>query len=310
MSKAEQYIAKVIFRNRIFEYSGQQFEDFFVSVMTKSNSNFQPVKAYGNIGDRKNDGFDQTTGTYYQVFGPEDISKDKTINDGVKKLKSDFEGLYKHWNDICPIKQYFFVTNDKYKGLPAPIIEMAIELDNNPIYEDVSIKTFLAKDLESIFDQLNESAKQDIVGFIPDEIMPVIEFDALNEVVSYLLKTELLETFADSLVVPDFDEKISFNNLSNTVNHQLVTGSYQEALLEQYFNENPGVKEILQKRFRALYEQAKNDIPETREGFADGRFFYILEHACPKRTISIQTSVLVLMAYYFSSCDIFEEPQQ
>lgn len=310
MSNAEQYIAKVIFRNRIFEYSGQQFEDFFVSIMTKSNSNFQPVKAYGNIGDRKNDGFDQTAGTYYQVFGPEDISKDKTINDGVKKLKRDFEGLYEHWNGICPIKQYFFVTNDKYKGLPAPIIEMAIELDNNPIYEGVSIKTFSAKDIESIFDQLTESAKQDIVGFIPDEIMPVIEFDALNEVVSYLLKTELPETFSDSLVVPDFDEKISFNRLSTTVNHQLVTGSYQEALLEQYFNESPGVKEILKKRFRALYEQAKNDIPETRDGFADGRFFYILEHACPKRTLPIQTSVLVLMAYYFSSCDIFEEPQQ
>lgn len=306
VGNAEQYIAKIIFRNRIFEYSGQQFEDFFVSIMTKYNSNFQPVNAYGNFGDGKNDGFDQTTGTYYQVFGPEDISKAKTVNDGVKKLKSDFEGLYKHWNGICPIKQFFFVINDKYKGLPVPIIKMAIELDNT--YKNVCIKTFLTKDLENIFNRLNESAKQDIVGFIPDETMSIIGFDALNEVVSYLLKTELLETFADSLVVPDFDGKILFNGLSDIVNHRLVVGSYQEALLEQYFNDNPGVREILQKRFRALYEQAKNDIPETGVDFADSRFFYILDHACPKRTMPLQTSVLVLMAYYFSSCDIFEEP--
>lgn len=309
MSKAEQYIAKIIFRNRILAYKGQQFEDFFVSVMTKFNPNFQPVKAYGNIGDQKNDGFDRTTGTYYQVFAPEDITKDKTISDGVKKLKNDFEGLYRHWNNICPIKYYFFVTNDKYNGIPAPIIQMAIELDNNPLYKNINIKTFSAKDLENIFDRLDGCSKQDILGFIPDEIMPVIEFDALNEAVSYLLKTELPETFPDSLIVPDFDEKITFNNLSGVVNHQLVMGSYQENLLTQYFNENPGIKEVLQKKFRALYEQAKKDIPESKEHYADSRFFYILEHACSKRTISIQTSILVLMAYYFSSCDIFEEPE-
>ena len=65
---AEHYIAKIIFSNHILQYTGQQYEDFFVSVMTKANPNFQPVKAYGNIGDMKNDGFDRTTGTYYQIF--------------------------------------------------------------------------------------------------------------------------------------------------------------------------------------------------------------------------------------------------
>ncbi len=50
----------------------------------------------------------------------------------------------------------------------------------------VTIKTFSAKDLEHLFDQLDVSSKQDILGFIPDEILPVVEFDALNEAVSYL----------------------------------------------------------------------------------------------------------------------------
>ena len=67
-------------------------------------------------------------------------------------------------------------------------------------------------------------------------------------------------------------------------------------------------KEILQKKFRALYEEAKVQITDQTENCADRRFYYILEQACPKRTMSVQTSVLVLMAYYFSSCDIFEEP--
>lgn len=309
MDKAEQYIAKIIFKNRILQYKGQQFEDFFVSIMTKANDQFQAVKAYGNIGDRKNDGFDRTTGTYYQVFAPEELSKGSTIYKGVKKLKEDFEKLYSNWNDLCPIKNFFFVANDRYDGLPAPVIEMSITLDNMPEYSAVKINTFTAKDLERVFDALDDFSKQDILGVIPDEIMPVVEYDALHETVTYLLNTELPENYSDNLVVPDFDDKIIFNGLSPVVSHLLVTGSYQEGQLMQYFNGNPGVKEILQKKFHALYEQAKAQIADAEENCSDRRFYYILEQACPKRTMSIQTSVLVLMAYYFSSCDIFEEPK-
>lgn len=309
INKAEKYIAKIILKNRILQYKGQQFEDFFVEVMVKSNSNFQAIKAYGSIGDRKNDGFDKTTGVYYQVYAPEDIAKDKTIFDGVKKLEEDFKGLYKNWNDICPIKKYYFVTNDRYNGIPAPIIEMAISLNQSDEYKEVEIDTFSAKDLERIFDQLDELAIQDIVGFVPDEIIPLVEFEALNEAVSYLLRTELPVNNFDSLVVPDFYEKIEFNGLSKVVDNLLTMGSYQEGLLSQYFNEYPGVKEILQKRFNSLYEQAKQVIAETKENYPDCRFFYILEQACPKQTLSIRTSVLVLMSYYFASCDIFEEPK-
>lgn len=309
MNKAEQYIAKIIFRNRIFQYKGQQFEDFFVSLMTKANPHFHPVKAYGNIGDRKNDGFDPTTGTYYQVFAPEELAKDSTIYTATKKLETDFQTLYSKWDHLCPINQFYFVTNDKYDGVPAPIIEMSLSLNKKPIYSTVKIDVFTAKDLEKVFDSLDEFAKQDILGLIPDEIMPVVEYEALHETVTYLLNTELPEDFSDNLVVPDFDNKILFNGLSSIVNHQLITGSYQEAHLLHYFNENPGVKEILQKKFRALYEQSKTQITDLEENCSDCRFYYILEQACPKRTLSIQTSVLVLMAYYFSSCDIFEEPQ-
>lgn len=308
MDKNEHYIAKIIFSNHIYKYKGQQFEDFFVSIMSKAYPHFQAVKAYGRIGDRKNDGFDRTTGTYYQVYAPEDLAKESATNAGVRKINEDFNGLYRNWNDLCPIKHFFFVVNDRYDGVPTPIVEMSLKLNNIPDYADVEINTFSVRDLERIFDNLDDPAKQDILGIIPDQIMPVVEYDALHETVTYLLNTELPDNYADNLVVPDFNDKITFNGLSTIVNNLLVTGSYQEGLIMKYFNDNPGVKEILQKRFHALYEQAKKQIPDYEENFADCRFYYILEQACPKQTLPMQSSVLVLMAYYFSSCDIFEEP--
>lgn len=90
MDKKEYYIAGIIFSNHIYKYKGQQFEDFFVSIMSKANPHFQAVKAYGRIGDRKNDGFDRTTGTYYQVYAPEELAKESTTKAGVKKIEEDF----------------------------------------------------------------------------------------------------------------------------------------------------------------------------------------------------------------------------
>lgn len=308
INNEEQYIAKIIFRNKILTYKGQQFEDFFVSLMCKHNSKFKPVKAYGRFGDGKNDGFDKYTGTYYQVFAPEDLNKKGTIADGVEKLKKDFEGLYKKWNYVCPIRKYFFVANDKYEGVPALIHEMAIDLGKQSCYSNIDIEILGASDLENIFNSLDKFSKQDIVGFIPEQSMPMVEYDALNETVKFLLNIECDINYSENLIVLDFDEKISFNGLSQGVKSQLTIGGYQEGILREYFNNTPGVKEVLQKKFHMLYEESKNNINNTKENFADCRFYYILEKSCVKNTIPIQTSVLVLMSYYFSSCDIFEEP--
>lgn len=309
MKKEEICVAKILFQNRIYEYKGQAFEDFFVSVMTKYNQEFQAVKAYGNIGDQKNDGFVRSTGTYYQVFSPEDITKDKTIKEALRKLETDLKGLFEKWNDICKIKKFYFVINDKYNGIPAPIIQKVIELDNSTCYENVEIAVFTAKDLEKIFMELDEVAMQDVVGFIPDVTFETIEYDALNEVVKYLLNTELPENDEGKLIVPDFYEKIQFNDLSKEIENKLMMGSYQEGILKTYFNENPGMREILQGKFHALYEKSCELVADTKENAADCRFYYILENAAPRKTMAIYTCIGVLMSYYFTTCDIFEEPK-
>ena len=309
LTKGEIYFVRTVFKNRILMYKGQIFEDFFVSIMTKANADFQPVKAHGSIGDKKNDGYVSDTGTYYQVYAPEDIGKEKTVYDAVNKLETDFMGLYEYWNDKCEIKQYNFVVNDKYEGLPAPIHEKILELKRNPLYANIDICTFTAKDLEKVFNSLDEMDMQDIVGGILDVSIGIIEYDALNEVVNYLMNAELPEASGDKLVVPDFTEKIIFNNLNKEIETRLITGSYQEGFLNNYFNENPGLKEILQKKFNALYGQACDIIDDVQENAADCRCVYILENAAPKRTNSIFGAIWVLMAYYFSTCDIFEEPK-
>ena len=308
MEKEDRYVAKILFKNRVFQYKGQQFEDFFVAIMTKANSEFQAVKAYGKIGDQKNDGFIPSTGTYYQVFAPEDLKKRQTITDAVQKLERDFTGLYKNWNHICKLQKFYFVINDKYEGVSPKLTQKVLELGRNPLYSDISINLFTAKDLEKVFEKLEMSEIQDIVGFIPNVSSEIIEYDSLQEVITYLLNAELPESEDGKLIVPDFSEKIKFNNLSIQINTKLMTGSYQEGILKRYFNENPGINELLRGKFHAMYEKACEVISDDCENASDSRFYYILENSAPKKTIAIYTCVEVLMAYYFTTCDIFEEP--
>ena len=307
MNNADKMYARLRFKNKVYESQGQAFEDFFVLIMTKVYENFQPVRAYGRIGDKKNDGFDKTTGVYYQVFSPDDITKKGTINDAVSKLDNDFRGLYESWNDCCPIKKYYFVIYYKYKGIDPLITQKVIELNNE--FNDVDIDVFLAKDLQREFEKLNEVDVMEIIGFIPSVSLPSIEYGALGDVVTYLTSIELPESKNEKLVVPDFNEKIMFNGLSEDIKIILQRGSYQEGILERYFNENPGLKEVLQEKFNALYLKSCEKISDSEEKASNLRFFYILDESCPKRTISIKSCIEVLMAYYFSTCDIFEEPQ-
>lgn len=221
----------------------------------------------------------------------------------------DFRGLYKNWDNICPIKKYYFVINDKYQGVDPVITKKIMELSNQEEFSDVEMEIFLAKDLQKEFEKLQEDDVMDIIGFIPHASSELIEYGTLGEVVDYLMNTELPKIRNDKLIVPDFDEKITFNGLSMLVKAKLLAGSYQEGALKKYFNENPGTREILQEKFHALYQLACEEVSDMQEDGADCKFYSIVERACPKKTTGVISCVEVLMAYYFSSCDIFEEPQ-
>ena len=115
MMREELHLARVLFKLRVHESDGQAYQDLFVKVMQHANPNFRPVKPHGKEGDQKNDGFDKTNGIYYQVYAPEDLKPN--VQTAVSKLSGAFQGLLDYWNyQVSPIKAYYFVLNDKYKG--------------------------------------------------------------------------------------------------------------------------------------------------------------------------------------------------
>ncbi len=301
----ELYIARRLFQLEIYKRNGQDFENLFSKTMRLYNTEFVQVKPQGIFGDRKNDGFIKSQGIYFQVYAPEDATtKEKET---IEKLVTDFNGLYSYWNaQVTPIKEFNFVLNDKYNGAYATLYVELTKIETK--HSIIKCKPFLAQHLEDIFLKLPHLHIEDILGKIPNAEDISLEVSVLNEVIDYLISLKSGYKIDSFPVNPDFEEKLRFNLLSEPIVNLLQYGSYQNGALEEYFKVNSTfTKEDLKQTFYKLYQKALNDIDES-EKKSDLIFLYILQNAYPKDEKIFQDAILVLMSYFFSYCDIFEEP--
>ena len=218
MKTEEITLARILFENRIRRSDGNAFEDLFTQVMNYAEPEFEQIKPWGNIGDRKNDGFNRSKGVFYQVFAPEDISK--RYPDTITKLEKDFAGLLSQWS---PVKEFYFVVNDKYKGVNADANQtIANIVKNNSLIKG---KILTAKDIEAIVFGLADDLIIRIVGFLPDwEQITSLDFSVLNRVLGFIMKLPVKKG-QGIIKFPDWDEKIIFNNLSKGTKQYLDTAS-------------------------------------------------------------------------------------
>jgi len=299
MNSQEKMLLRVMFKNKIYKSDGQAFEDLFTSVMNYAEKGFQSIKPWGNIGDRKNDGYVKRTGTYYQVFAPEEI--EKSYPSTVKKLHTDFNGLINQWS---PVNSFYFVINDKYKGVNADAEQEIQKIKEGHGLEDAAILT--AKDIENKLFELEEDQIFSIVGLLPDPSnIKNIDYSILNEVIGHIMELPIQPNVEGKMVLPDWDEKIQFNKLSDTVAGYLNTASFQLHNLESYLSDNSDfVADELRDKINEVYQQ------EKARSSGDQLFMSMVEQLSPKQTQPYQNTVIIIMAKYFETCDIFEEPKE
>jgi hypothetical protein len=295
MKTEEIALARILFENKIRRCDGNAFEDLFSQVMNYAEPGFEQIKPWGNIGDRKNDGFIRSKGIFYQVFAPEDISK--SYPDVIAKLEKDFAGLVSQWN---PVNEFYFVVNDKYKGVNADANQTIANIvkDNSLIKG----KILTAKDIEAIVFGLSDDLIIRIVGFLPDwEQITSLDFSVLNQVIGFIMKLPNLK-IKEVIKFPDWDEKIKFNNISKETKQYLDTASFNLGALNEFLANESFLAEELQKKMIGLYEELKSCYN------GNSLFWEIVSNCMPKNEQAFLTSILTIMAKYFESCDIFEEP--
>ena len=309
LTPEQELFARVMFQNRIYQSNGQRYEDLFVDVMTRRDVGFIPVKPQGRRGDQGNDGFIPDDGRYFQVHAPEDPS-DKATK-AAKKASDDFAKLKDNWEHDASVVDYRFVFNNKYQGAFPDILHALAKLKEK--HEIRTARPFLAADLEREFMQLPASEMHAVLGTViprPESIQD-IDYAALTEVLQHLVANQRPLPAEGIPAVPDYDKKMQFNEIDRAAS-LLRVGNYQNAAVEEYFDRHGEfTKTDIRNRLAHSYEAARVDVngnAATDPPPGDRVFFLLLNDIAPKATKQVQDAGIVLIAYFFEKCDVFEDP--
>jgi hypothetical protein len=279
MNRDEKAISRIIFKLKIYEADGDKFEDLFVSVMNYAEPDFQGIKAWGNIGDRKNDGYIPSKGIYYQVYAPEEITNN--YPKVVEKLKTDLIGLLAQWDGV---KEFYFVLNDKYNGVNADAEQTLRTLIKENNLEAGGFLT--PKDLEKILFELEYDQIVNVIGFFPNPIsLGNLNFSVLNEVIGFIMQLPI-QSRTSKIEFPDWDEKIKFNKLSPSTKTFLDIGAQKLGALTDYLSNESFLAESLQEKLTGIYSELKEKDWENEGEFTGDFIFCEMVRTCSPKNES------------------------
>lgn len=306
-----EYILRLQFDKKINSINGNEFQNLFYDIMKRTDKDFIEIKTQGSIGDRKCDGYIKNEGIFYQVYAPEDASNKETQKNAISKLRKDFEKLYTHTKNghYEEIKEFIFVINTKgAKGIYPDLADELEKLEKE--YDNINFRYMDTDSIKDLFYNLDINNKRRIMDFcIPDINDMSIKFEVIQEVVVYLNDNVKEKKFNHNMIVPEFDRKIEFNGLSKHIKKSLNDANSYIDDLNRYLSDSNLDSNLLCNIYKTLYKEAKEKYPDD----PDEQFNYILTQSYDSKSITdrrkeyiYQMNIIIIMAKFFNSCDIFE----
>ncbi len=295
MDELQRYIFQIKFENAFLKNEGQAFEDMFAAIMGHAfPGDFQPVRAYGNMGDRKSDGYRASDKTIFQCYGPRSTKLDAMQS----KVDADFNGALGHWG--ARMERWIFVHND-LDGLPADVVQQLVDLEAaNPA---VKLGSMGYAELFDVVMSLKPTQLADLFGAAPTQAtLSQLEFMELQPVILAIPRMEADDN--PPLTAPSAT-KLQANDLSDAAAGLLRVGRRQERLVERFFEQYPvpNFGEEIAQGFRDRYQALRDEGASPDAVFAELQQFAGGMSGSPEH----QAAVLAVMSYFFERCDIFED---
>lgn len=308
------FLYRKFFEVKLLKSTGDAFQQLVYQLLKEIYPSFEKIETQGAIGDRKNDGYIRGQGIFYQVYGPKDVDANLTSQStAINKMPGDFNLLKNHvssgyWEEI---KEYIFVFK-AFRGSYPDVIEEMKNLENdNPTI------TFSICDTDELLRKFSELSIEKM-SYVADTIIPepdfeMVSFEVMGDIINHLISVGAANNIDNTKNPPDFEEKITFNQISNFQAQNLRVASYKIEQLDDYLSSysDKNIADLLCSIFKKLYEDAVLLYPDD----SIMQFQHIL-NSCHKPTTpnahlqTIETNSYIMMAKYFETCDIFKEPKK
>ena len=299
MDRIQQLNYEKDFRIAFLESKGDGFQRLFEKLMSKAHPNdFIACRPWGNVGDRKNDGYLPSARVLFQSYAPNELS----ATEAIKKINEDFEGAREHWAKY--FDEWTFVHNAPDGRLSPQIIEALARIgQENP---KIKIGHCGYEEMLKKFRRLNLLDLESWFGLAPTmEANVNLGYGDLVAVLTHINVTPIPTT---SEVKDVSRGKIEANLLSQAVADFLKIGMQKSPLVAQFFNnwKNPSYGEQIASAFKNEYMALR----ETAPGLHPDEIFGRLEAwagGMANTTPTHKVAVLAVMAYLFDKCEIFED---
>lgn len=280
------------------EKKGNAFQDFFSDIMEKRYpEEFRRIRPWGNVGDKKNDGYFPGKSTFFQLYAPNEASASETI----KKIEEDFNGALEKWD----MKKWIFVHNSM-QGLGPDVSKKLDEIaEANPT---IIITHWGFAEIRNQVIRLSEIDLISLFGAAPSSNdMQDLGFESLVVVVKTIARGGPSKDIDLRPVPPD---KILSNALSEDVVTLLRAGMRKAKLVEDFFAtwHDPEFGDEIAEAFNNKYRDLKKDRSLT----PDEIFNKLWEFAggAKKGTPAHEAAILAVLAHFFEKCDIFERSKK
>ena len=279
------------------KFGATEFQCWFGRVMASAfASDYVNVRI--SKGDGGIDGYRLSKETVYQVYGPRVGSDSATLT----KIRGDFETAKATLKEFgLELKGWVFAHNDPQDVSHEVALTLAALRKDNP---GVTVLRWGFEAIWDVIKDLSLDKLETLFGFTSPTAasMDRLEFSALVPVIEFLTKAPI-PTIAD-LTKPSV-RKLDYNKLSEDHRTILETGNRRSGLVAEYLDGLPDpqigeqIAEAFRERYRTLRESglAPDRILDALwESSGGGHFTKPLQFA----------AVSAILAYYFHSCDIFE----
>ena len=288
---------EVLFHLRYVESTGDSFQDLFSSIMEMGHrSDFVRVRPWGNVGDRKNDGYLRSKRQLFQCFAPREM----TIRKCITKIKTDFTAALPYWQEY--FDQWIFTHNDK-TGLAPDVLSLLLKLSND--YKPLVATHWGYSELLAEFKALEQTSVASLLGPAPGlKDVVNVRVAAVEQLLKHLaLQPEQLTS--DVRPVPA--AKLQYNQLSNAAGTLLKAGMSRSSVVRKYLRglSDQTRHDRVAAAFRYRYEQLKSDGNTPDDIFA-GLQAFVAGDNIPSPPY--QAATLAILAYFFETCEIFERP--
>jgi hypothetical protein len=299
MTPLQQSMFELGLRLAFHEKRGDEFQAFFSRLMgLRCPTDFIATRPWGNLGDRKCDGYHRPTRTLFQCFAPNDVALPNTLG----KMKEDFEGALQHQAAFWD--KWVFVHNAPEGRLATDVVQLFTKFQRDR--PGITTEAWGYYALRKIAFELSEADLRALLPSIPTppdyadlglrDIKPIVDHLATGE------------EPAEGNVTPPPPGKIAHNRLSQASAQMLTLGMAYSPLLKQYLSAHPDKTygDRVAALFRGKYHLLAANGSEPDAILMD--LFFFAAGPLPSGNLRRDAAVWTVLAYLFEHCEIFEQP--